>query len=284
MTLRRRATWTPSGAARKSDQVKRAGASSAPGGTWKKLRSARAARVRSALFELPEGAVPKNDSARRFWSERTWSEFAAVPAVSQVVLALVREGAPLDTLAAYTAIADDEVRHALLSRELAEKLGGYVDEIPEGLAYAPRGLATPSDVPVHVWALANGCFSETVSLALIRARHAATPHAVVRALLAETLKDEAVHVRVAWELAEGLLPTLDSVTRTDLHGYGADLAEMLRRTFGTQGLSPALARSERKLRDRTAAAGLGALSAAAENEVVGAALAEIDERLRPLLE
>lgn len=236
------------------------------------------------MFELPAGSVPKNDSARRFWSERTWSEFAAVPAVSQVVLALVREGAPLDTLGAYTSIADDEVRHALLSRELAEKLGGYVDEIPEGLAYAPRGLATPSDVPAHVWAMANGCFSETVSLALIRARHAGTKHPVVRAVLAETLKDEAVHVRVAWELAEGLLPTLDAPTKTDLRGYGADLAEMLRRTFGTQGLPPALARSEKRLRDRTAAAGLGALSASEENEVVEDALADIDERLRPLLE
>jgi hypothetical protein len=264
--------------------MKRAGANISPGGTWKKLRTARASRMRSAMFELPTGAIPKNDAARRFWSERTWSEFAAVPAVSQVVLALVREGAPLDTLGAYTAIADDEVRHALLSRELAQKLGGYVDEIPEGLAYAPRGLATPSDVPAHVWALANGCFSETVSLALIRARHTVTRHPVVRAVLAETLKDEAVHVRVAWELAEGLLPTLDSVTKTDLRGYGADLAEMLRRTFGTQGLSPVLARSERRLRDRTAAAGLGSLDAAAENEVVDAALADIDERLRPLLE
>lgn len=264
--------------------MKKAGASTALGGAWKKLRSARASRARSALYELPPGAVPKCDAARRFWSERTWSEFAAVPAVSQVVLALVREGAPLDTLGAYTAIADDEVRHALLSRELAQRLGGYVDEIPEGLAYAPRGLATPSDVPAHVWAMANGCFSETVSLALIRARHAATKHPVVRAVLAETLKDEAVHVRVAWELAEGLLPTLDSDTRTDLRGYGADLAEMLRRTFGTQGLSPALSRSEKRLRDRTAEAGLGALDADSENKVVDEALADIDERLRPLLE
>ena len=87
--------------------MKRAGANIALGGTWKKLRAARAPRVRSALFELPAGSVPQKDAARRFWSERTWSEFAAVPAVSQVVLALVREGAPLDTLGAYTAIADD---------------------------------------------------------------------------------------------------------------------------------------------------------------------------------
>ena len=262
--------------------MKRAGANTVAGGPWKKLRSGRASRV--PLYELPAGAVPKNDAARRFWSERTWSEFAAVPAVSQVVLALVREGAPLDILGAYTAIADDEVRHALLSQALAQKFGGYVDEITEGLAYAPQGLAAPSDVPAHVWAMANGCFSETVSLALIRARHASTKHPVVRAVLAETLKDEAVHVRVAWEVAEHLLPGLDADAKKDLRGYGADLAEMLRRTFGTQGLLPALARSERRLRDRTAEAGLGALDAASENQVVDAALSGIAERLGPLLD
>jgi hypothetical protein len=267
----------------RQEEVNRAGLSTAAGGTWTKLRSARASRARSALSALPVGAVPKNDAARRFWSERTWSEFAAVPAVSQVVLALVRAGAPLDVLAAYTTIADDEVRHALLSQELAQKLGGYVDEIPEGLEYSPRGLAAPSDVPVHVWAMANGCFSETVSLALIRARHASTKHPVVRAVLAETLKDEAVHVRVAWEVAENLLPGLPADEKKDLRGYGADLAQMVRRSFGTKGLPPALSRSQRRLRDLTADAGLGALDAASENHVVNTALEDIDARLLGLL-
>ena len=123
--------------------TRRAGAGLRAGDSWRKLRDARAPRMGTAVFTLPEGKVPKNDAARRFWSERTWSEFAAVPAVSQVVLALVRQGAPLEVLGAYTAIADDEVRHAMLSRDLAERLGGYVDEVPEGLDYAPSGLARP---------------------------------------------------------------------------------------------------------------------------------------------
>lgn len=224
-----------------------------------------------------------SDSARRFWSMRTWSEFAAVPAVSQVVLALVREGAPLETLAAYTAIADDEVRHALLSRDLAERLGGYVDEIPEGLGYAPQSLANPSEVPVHVWALANGCFSETVSLELIRARHAATKHPVVRAVLNETLKDEAMHVRVAWELAAELLPTLETQQKRDLIGYGGELSQMLRCTFGTQDLPPDVRRRERKLRNETAKAGLGSLEAGDENALIDRVIESIDERLAPLL-
>jgi len=249
---------------------------------WRALRRAQATRARAARETLPEGKLPTSDAARRFWSRRTWSELAAVPAVSQVVLALVREGAGLEPLGAYAAIAADEVRHAALSRALAERLGGYDEDVPEGLDFAPRSLAAPSDVPVAVWALANGCFSETVSLALIRARHAATRQPVVRAALAETLKDEALHVRVAWHFAGEVLPNLSKTARVDLGGYGAELAEMIRRTFGTLGLPKATERRERALRDDTAAAGLGALPAAQENALVTAALEDVAGRLRRL--
>jgi hypothetical protein len=263
--------------------VTRAGVQRRASGSWQKLRTARTAKKQPTLVEVPPGALPRHEAARRFWSMRTWSEYAAVPAVSQVVLALVRHGAPLETLGAYTAIADDELRHALLSRDLAERLGGYVDEVPDGLGYSPRALARPSDVPVHVWALANGCFSETVSLALIAARQAKTTQPVVRAVLNETLRDEALHVRVAWELAGELLPELAEPERRELKSYGAELGQMLRSTFGTQALPAVARRRERKLRDETAKAGLGALSADEENALVDHALAEIDARLAGLL-
>ncbi|MDP1921746.1 MAG: ferritin-like domain-containing protein [Myxococcales bacterium] len=249
---------------------------------WRKLRRAQTARSRDALVELDDGALPRSDAARRFWSRRTWSELAAVPAVSQVVLALVREGASLTTIGAYTTIAQDEVRHAELSHALAERLGGYDDDVPDGLDYAPRSLANPSDVSFAVWALANGCFSETVSLALIRARHAATTQPLVRAVLAETLKDEALHVRIAWQTAGEVLPNLSRADRKDLAGYGDQLAEMLRRTFGTAGLPPKLRRREDALRDDAAKAGLGSVAAAHENALIDEALAGIKARLSKL--
>ena len=249
---------------------------------WRKLRRAQTARSRDAASELGVGALPRSDAARRFWSRRTWSELAAVPAVSQVVLALVREGAGLSTIGAYTAIAQDEVRHAELSHGLAHRLGGYDDDVPDGLDYAPRSLANPSDVSVAVWALANGCFSETVSLALIRARHAATTQSLVRAVLAETLKDEAIHVRVAWQTAGEVLPNLSRAERKDLAGYGEQLAEMLRRTFGTAGLPLKLRRREEAIRDGAATAGLGSVTAAQENAIIDTALADITARLAKL--
>ncbi len=249
---------------------------------WNKLRRAQSARSREATLELGVGALPRSDAARRFWSRRTWSELAAVPAVSQVVLALVREGAALATIGAYTAIAQDEVRHAGLSHGLAERLGGYDDDVPDGLDYAPRSLANPSDVSFAVWALANGCFSETVSLALIRARHAATKQPLVRAVLAETLKDEALHVRIAWQTAEEVLPNLSPTARKDLAAYGEQLAEMLRRTFGTAGLPSKLRRREVAIRDGAATAGLGSVQAAQENALIDEALTGIKARLSKL--
>jgi hypothetical protein len=174
------------------------------------------------------------------------------------------------------------VRHAQLSQQLAQRLGGYVDEVPEGLAYAPRSLAQPSGVALAVWALANGCYSETVSLALIRARHSATVHPVVRAVLAQTLKDEAVHVRVAWQLAGELLPALPAVQRRELFDYGGELAQMLRSTFGTPGRPPGARRRARAVRDGTAAQGLGALPSRVEDAIVEAALGDIGARLRAL--
>lgn len=246
---------------------------------WRKLRRAQTARTKESTDEL-RGALPRSDAARRFWSRRTWSELAAVPAVSQVVLALVREGAGLGSIGAYTTIAQDEVRHADLSLAMANALGGYDEEIPDGLEYSPRSLAAPTDVPVAVWALANGCFSETVSLALIQARHAATKQPTVRAVLAETLKDEALHVRVAWQVAGEVLPKLPARERKELSAYARELAEMIRRTFGTSGLTGTLRTAENRLRDETARAGLGALHASEENVIVNEALEDLSERLR----
>jgi hypothetical protein len=81
----------------------------AASGNWRKLRDAQRSRTRESSDRL-DGRVPGHEAARRFWSRRTWSELAAVPAVSQVVLALTREGASLAHLGAYTTIARSEER------------------------------------------------------------------------------------------------------------------------------------------------------------------------------
>lgn len=87
-------------------------------------------------------------------------------------------------------------------------------------------------------------------------------------------------MRVAWQVAGEVLPKLTPRERKELSAYSNELAEMIRRTFGTSGLSPKLRASENRLRDETAKAGLGARSASEENVIVNDALDEISERLR----
>jgi hypothetical protein len=253
-----------------------------PLGSWKKLRAVQQRRAPKALLRLETGRLREDPFAAQFWSRRTWSEFAAVPSMAQLVLALVREGAPFEVQGAFLAIAADESRHAELSRALAERLGGYENDPASARGYDPTSLADPSEVAVAVWAVANGCFSETVSLALIHARARATPPGPVKDVLDETARDEAVHVAAGWELAEAVLPRLAQADRRAMYDYGQTLAQMLRRTFGTEGLPEAERRAERRLRSRTYALGLGALPPDEEDARVDAALVKIFERLERL--
>jgi len=220
----------------------------------------RAVLERRSIRPLPSthARLPHSDAARRFWSERAWSEYSAVPGMSQTILALVREGGPLDELGAIAQISVDEVRHTELSRDLADALGGYVEEIPEGLAYEPQRLGDPTDTPLPCWIIGNACVSETVSLELMRARlrHTTVPH--VRAVLERVLQDEAVHARMGWSLAERLLPALDPASRRHLAEYAIEAFHVVGSSFATAGL-PQKARAEaRRIREDTAALGLGA--------------------------
>jgi hypothetical protein len=225
-------------------------------------------RLKAALEERPStrvvrgeaivGEVPRSDDARRFWSERAWSEFAAVPAMAQMTLALSREGASIEALDAIAIINRDEVRHTAVSRDLAERMGGYVDEIPEESAYQPQLLGEPYWVPFAAWVVSVGCISETVSHELMRARFGYTKHPVVRSALGGILKDEAMHSRLAWIMAEELIPALSEEQRRNLAEYGAAELEVLRSTFVTQMLPPLERARARKLRARVYDEGLGA--------------------------
>ncbi len=222
-------------------------------------------RIRSVLVERARGAcgrfedaLPRCDEARRFWSERAWSEYAAVPAISQTVLALVREGGSMDELGALTQISADEVRHTELSRDLADAFGGYVEEIPSGLSYAPALLADPSAATFAQWVVGNGCVSETLSFELMAARLKHTHHPLVSCVLTRVLQDEAVHARTSWMIAERLLPTLSEFDREVLGDYVLELVEAIRKTFVTARLPPAIRAEARRIREVTASLGFGA--------------------------
>ena len=53
----------------------------------RRVREALTERARADVPRPGSATLPQCDEARRFWSERAWSEYAAVPAMSQAMLA-----------------------------------------------------------------------------------------------------------------------------------------------------------------------------------------------------
>jgi hypothetical protein len=202
-------------------------------------------------------ALPVCDAARRFWSERAWSEFAAVPATAQMTLAAVRDSGPLEEIDALSMIATDEVRHTELAKALAEGFGGYISEIPEEHPQDPVNVAQPYDAQLAFWIVGGGCISETVSLELLRACANHTRHPVVMEVLSRILKDEAMHARVAWLIAERLFPSLSEHRRNDVGAWADVMLERAHRAFTGDGLPEDIRKAGWRDRAEVAEKGLG---------------------------
>jgi hypothetical protein len=161
-----------------------------------KISAALEARLRGE-YPLPDFSgfsKPVRDAARRFWSQRAWSEYAALPVLSQILLKLSAEGAPLEELSAATGILQDEALHTALSVQVAEGLGGYVEDIPNYLRFDIQSLSAPSEMPLVLWLVVGCCIGETVSRALIRTRLKVITAPPLKVRVARTLRDENVHV------------------------------------------------------------------------------------------
>ena len=241
-----------------------------PTPTLQKISATLGARLR-ADYPLPSfKGVPRatREAARRFWSQRAYSEYAALPVVSQILLKLAAESAPLQELAGASAILQDESLHTALSVEAAEALGGYVEDIPDYLRFDIPSLAAPSSMPLVVWLTVGCCIGETVSRALIQARLKVTHAPQLKALVARTLRDENVHVAFGWATAKRALAALTDEERDALIPW---CASGLRGAF--HGPSTALLRGrgqafERKQRARVAEAGLGSCTPEEEDRAV----------------
>lgn len=216
-----------------------------------------------------------------FWSERAWSEYAALPALAQVLLLGVKAKAPLGETAALSGILHDEALHTGLSKQLAEAFDVYVPEVPSYLAFDPQALANATGLPLEQWLVSGGCVGETISRALIQARLKVTRDPLVRAVTLRTLKDENLHVAFTWAAAERILRPLPKAEKRRLVDRATATVQAAFVSQCTEGLRGAGLRAERNLRSRVARAGLGSLDPDEENRVVRAC---IERTIVPQLE
>jgi hypothetical protein len=176
--------------------------------------------------------------------------------MAQVTLAAVREHRPITELEAIARIGSDEARHTALSRDLADAFGGYVADVPPD--FEPTSLAGASLMELSFWTISAGCISETISLELMRTRMRYTTDPIVRECLRNIMKDEALHSRLAWLMAERLFPQQADLDREFLADYANRTLELASCTFVTENMEPAERDTLRKIRSRVAKLGLGA--------------------------
>ncbi len=143
------------------------------------------------------------------WSAIAAMEHASVASFARALLELVAVGAPAELLAATQGALADEIRHAQRTFALASAYGGR--ELGPGPLAIEGALCGAGDRRRLAEAVAReGCVSETLAAAEVRAASEAASDPVIRRALAEIAADEEEHSRLAWRTLNWLLEGLSS--------------------------------------------------------------------------
>jgi hypothetical protein len=171
------------------------------------------------------------------WTLRAEEEHRSAAIFSALGAAVVVEGFALDLVGLVSGTVVDELRHAALCGELAQRFAASTPRVR--MARVKRRIESRPEPRLRALSilLIEGAVGETLSSALFNAGRHATIEPCSRAALAHIARDEARHARRFWEALATL--TLDDA---DL----ARLQEEVRQAFAhlEQGVVPSLRRLE----------------------------------------
>jgi hypothetical protein len=159
----------------------------------------------------PEGLADARatgpDAVARFLAHTAYLEAASVDAFDRLALELQSHGSPKGPRAAARRAARDEMRHALVTKKLAERAGGHVPRV-RLLRQQVRAL---EDIAIEN--AVEGCVRETfaAAVAMIQAERAADPQ--VRRAMKPIARDETRHAELSWAVARWIEPQLDREQR-----------------------------------------------------------------------
>lgn len=185
--------------------------------------------------------------AGALWSFRADAELEAAARFRRLAALLRDTGARGVVVDMACAAADDELRHHVRCRALAERFGASVSTRSEPTAAPLRtDGCTPAEQVLYE-TIAMGCVTETLSTALLLEMRTAATDDEVRDTVDEILRDEVEHARLGWAHVAA------EVSRRDLAYIGPRLPAMLAHTVHEEIFR------ERDDADAAALAGLGAL-------------------------
>lgn len=158
--------------------------------------------------------------ARANWEHRTFHEHRSAAVFSNLLPQLMEAEAPMEVKTAVLRSSLDELRHAQLSAEVVEFLGGepvidgdLTPEVParhEGVAPLERALRNTMFV---------GCFSETLAVGMLTEERDLCEEPYIRRVIQQLLADETLHARVGWVYLQQVWPSLDADARQRTSDY-----------------------------------------------------------------
>jgi hypothetical protein len=159
----------------------------------------------------PEGLldcpVEGPDSTARFLARAAYLEAASVVAFERLTRELEAHGAPESLRAGSRAAVRDEIRHARITRALAEKAGARVPVDPVGSG-GVRSLET-----IAIENAVEGCVRETFGAAVTVIQAARAGDARIRSAMKKIARDETKHAELSWRVARWLEEKLDVEAR-----------------------------------------------------------------------
>jgi len=185
--------------------------------------------------------------AGALWSLRAHVELDAAARFRRLAALLRDTGARGVVIDMARAAADDELRHHVRCRALAQRFGASVATSIEPTAAPLRTSALTPAEQVLYETVAMSCVTETLSAALLLEMRTAATDDEVRDTIDEILRDEVEHARLGWAHVAA------EVSRRDLAYLGPRLPAMLAHTVAEEIFL------ERDDVDAEPLAGLGAL-------------------------
>jgi hypothetical protein len=173
----------------------------------------------------PEGLQDQYSDELRAIAVQTWlgrmiNEHRSSNVFAGMLQTLIEASCALDAQSAVLTMAQDELRHAVLCGNVVRALGTkpVMHAEPE-LRAVPRYEAVPTGERVLRQAIAVGCLSETVAVALISEERALATEPLIKWTLDKILADEVTHAKLGWSLASAFAPTLDEAGRLRTERY-----------------------------------------------------------------
>src|SRR5262245_42968485 len=239
-------------------------------------------------FDAGGYAPEAREAARLTWSRRAWGAYPGLGENTALLVRLCLESGALgmDAKLFLSFRPAEEAKHLETCFMLAERLGGYVPDPGDPAFRAATNhpfaqAALDPDLPVEAFVAALGALDDQLDLNLHLSHLQRARDETVRQALRLIAGDKQRHVMFAWTFLASRLPDLAPAGRDAVAFAARDMLErvILAGYRNTWLLPSDRAESWLRAEAETAARGLGASTAAQEQSVLRATVAQVRERL-----